>query len=318
MMMMMYLLQSSLFLAALLSKVVTAQRFEFDLKAGTVRDIDGTQQTYHRDLQNTIYPPDGWVEGCRYRGPRLECTETYLIPSSNGVTAVYFTAECDGNSNSFDFRNPDFATNCQCRAILKEAATGDEKRCPCQVCAENLGENPVFVDCSANTPPPSPPAADDTGFGSSSGTATEANEQDTGFGGSGTVTLEANEQDTGFGGSGTVTLEADEPDTGFGGGATTEANEQDVGFANDPFIINSCTSLDCRGYCNATCSLNCGEENPCDFCANHPDNIQPTDAPEEQGVGVNSAAACFGSSVGMVSAVLCLGTGLAVQLLQWV
>jgi len=264
--MMLYLLQSSLFLAAFLSKVVTAQRYEFDLKAGTVHDIDGTQQTYHRDLQNTIYPPDGWIEGCRYRGPRLECTETYLIPSSNGVTAVYFTAECDGNSNSMDFRDPNFSTNCDCGAILKEAATGEEKQCPCQICAAGLGENPVLVDCSANTAPPADDA--DTSFGTDSGT----------------VSLEANEQD-------------------------------EVGFANDPFVINSCTSLDCFGNCNATCSLNCGEVNPCDFCANHPDNIQPTDAPEEQGVEVNSAAAAFlgSTTVGILSAVL---VGLAAQLLQ--
>lgn len=60
-------------------------------------------------------------------------------------------------------------------------------------------------------------------------------------------------------------------------------NGTDTGL--DPFIFDTCTSVDCSGDCNGTCSLSCEDSgSACDFCANNEDNM-PTISPVGYGSG---------------------------------
>jgi hypothetical protein len=53
----------------------------------------------------------------------------------------------------------------------------------------------------------------------------------------------------------------------------------------DPFLFLSCTSIDCFGTCNGTCSLNCNDPsgNVCPFCETYSGPGAPTSSPTGSG-----------------------------------
>lgn len=93
-------------------------------------------------------PPPESSNSCQLQGPDLVCEYGFAILGKQEGTGaqVNFRAQCDGNANvGLDFRR---APNCQCSASVFDLATGSEKTCPCTVCAVELGDYPVTVDCS--------------------------------------------------------------------------------------------------------------------------------------------------------------------------
>jgi hypothetical protein len=74
-------------------------------------------------------------------------------------------------------------------------------------------------------------------------------------------------------------------------GSATSATAKSAGNSTtsnvtaDPYIFNTCTSVDCSGACNGTCSLTCDDSaTACPFCENFIGN-QPTMAPTGSGEG---------------------------------
>ena len=190
-----------------------AQELKFDFSGLhlTSATLDGHEV---RDLQTSSEP-------CNLVGSHLVCNYAYQIQGQTydpnldtkvpTVTDVSFQARCDGNANAgFDYRR---ASNCGCQATLtKTTDSGTSVQyCPCQVCAAELGDNPIHINCTAT---------------SSNSTATESAEE-----------------------SGSSTTSAAAPNS-------------------TNFIVQTCSSVDCFGYCNSTCSLNCDDTTmePCDFC----------------------------------------------------
>ena len=73
----------------------------------------------------------------------------------------------------------------------------------------------------------------------------------------------------------------------------------------NPYIVSSCTSLDCSSSCNGTCALNCANSGTaCKFCSNA-DGNQPTASPTG---GSGNDIKNFGdsSSAGLTSALVSL------------
>jgi hypothetical protein len=105
-----------------------------------------------------------------------------------------------------------------------------------------------------------------------------------------------------------------------GGGAEGSAQEQaledEAPAVPDPYVVQTCTSLDCAAACNGTCRLDCSvSDGSCPFCENNPANA-PTPAPvgdaEEDGIAnfgekdrQSSAAPATSSPVVVGAAFLC-------------
>ena len=205
--------------------VARAQELTFDFANRHLRSasLDGIPV---RDLQSSSNP-------CRLEGPYLVCDYGYEIQGQTydegsdtilpTLTSVAFQAKCVADANiGFDYRR---SASCSCQATVTKTDLATEnvlsqQYCPCQVCAAELGDSPIHINC------------------------TEA-------------------QDV-------ATQSAEEPSTTgsqFGGATTATATTTATTSAS--FIVQNCTSVDCFGYCNSTCSLNCDNTTgipPCDFC----------------------------------------------------
>lgn len=200
--------------------VARAQELTFDFanRHLTSASLDGQPV---RDLQSNP---------CRLEGPYLVCDygyelqgQTYDAESDTKfptLTSVAFQAKCVADANiGFDYRR---STSCSCQATVNttEAATGNLyslKYCPCQVCAAELGDSPIHINCTE---------AQDMATQSAEETTTTGSE--------------------------------------FGGATTTMTAS-----TSTTFIVQTCSSVDCFGYCNSTCSLNCDNSTgipPCEFC----------------------------------------------------
>jgi len=71
----------------------------------------------------------------------------------------------------------------------------------------------------------------------------------------------------------------------------------------DPFIINTCSSLDCDFACNGTCRYDCFNSGPeCPFCSNNP--LAPTPSPTGEGLGKEGGS---GASFACISGLIVLG-----------
>lgn len=134
------------------------------------------------------------------------------------------------------------AANCGCQARV-EVPGQPPKTCPCTVCQAGFGKNPINVDCSMYED-----QQDDQ-----STTAPEVTDS---------IKVIPEVSDS-------VKLPDD----------TTAATQPPQ---VSPYVVNTCTSLDCSAACNGTCALNCANsEEACIFCANNIAN-QPTGAPTGQ------------------------------------
>lgn len=170
------------------------------------------------------------------------------ITQTGAYTNLTITTLCDLNDDiGFDFRKAD---NCNCEVLVSRSlANGtalQPKYCPCLICSEGFGNNPVSIDCSGwDNYIPSP------------STNTTINTTDTNT--SSPIT------DTKQGNSTTTTNSS----TSVDGNTTSESYI-------DSIIINSCSSLDCGLACNGTCRIDCAtSDQACSFCSNNPNNTEP-------------------------------------------
>mmetsp|Transcript_19190 Transcript_19190/g.41255 ORF Transcript_19190/g.41255 Transcript_19190/m.41255 type:complete len:240 (+) Transcript_19190:119-838(+) len=87
----------------------------------------------------------------------------------------------------------------------------------------------------------------------------------------------------------------------------------------DPFIISTCSFLDCGFGCNGTCEFSCKESGPsCSFCANNPNapTLAPTgyDGSREPSLIPSSKANGAASTLGALALSL---AAIGFQLLHW-
>ena len=203
--------QSGVFFAA------RAQELTFDFAGGNLMSASLDGQSL-RDLQTASNP-------CYLEGAYLVCNYGYEMQGQTydkesdttfpTTTSVAFQAKCVADANiGFDYRR---STSCACQATVTKTESDtktvySQQNCPCQVCAAELGDSPIHINC------------------------TEAQD----------VAIESTEQTIG---------------AAFGSATSTTTSTS--------FIVQNCTSVDCFGYCNSTCSLNCDNSTgipPCDFC----------------------------------------------------
>ena len=263
------------------------EQYTFDFTGNDAATIEGAPGKFPaRRLQS---------EDCLYVGANLRCTLSFQIEGANGTfTDVLFLAICQANSQTlFDPRK---AAGCSCQAQVSKPGE-PPKICPCTVCQEGFGENPINVDCSNAT---STAQVRQGGFGVVSvdaddgvlsGGATLTEEGESGGGGDSVSIADG-------GGGDSVSL----TDGGGDSVSLSTTNEAAAAAADrsTPYIANTCTSVDCSGACNGTCALNCADsDTSCIFCANARENqptVSPTGAANDDILGYSPPTATSGGS----------------------
>ena len=237
--------------------VTSGERYTFDVtKRADVKSpsvvVDGEASLPTRMLQSDSDP-------CYYSADKLVCIYSFAAGPVGNETSITFMAQCDINElYKFDYRQ---ASNCACLAQVTPAF-GTMKECPCAVCAANLGETPVSVDCSVleMTEP----------------IATTRAENITEDDGTGTALIDDS-----------VSIPADNTTIANPGEDVniTATNTNNTEALVDPFIFATCSSIDCFGACNGTCSLNCNDPsgNICPYCETYTGSGASTPAPTGSG-----------------------------------
>jgi hypothetical protein len=195
------------------------------------------------------------AEPCYFSGDRLVCEYSFVAGPTANETSITFQARCDINAQyGFDYRQ---ATNCACSARVTPAV-GSPKNCPCAICAANLGETPVSVDCSVHEEAP-------PGNITSTSRAENITDDDV----TGSVSID----DSVAIPASNVTITA------------TNTNDTNATNSISPFIFAECSSIDCFGACNGTCSLNCNDPsgNVCPYCETYTGSGATTSAPTGSG-----------------------------------
>jgi hypothetical protein len=259
--MMIFPLLSLLFLAS--RSHVSAERYTFDLTKRSMKDSPSVSLTDTslpvRSLQSDNKNP------CYINGDKIVCIYSFMAGSVGNETTIDFMAQCDSDKRyGFEYRK---LPNCACLARVTPAH-GVMKECPCSVCAVDLGETPVSVDCSGHEKSIGMNETETVTSTSRLENITDANVP-------GSVSIDdsvtvANENVTG---------------TESGGVAVSPPVNSKVNTNNesmvDPFIFAECTSIDCFGACNGTCSLSCNDPagNNCPYCENYAGVGAPTSSP---------------------------------------
>ena len=247
---------------ALVVSVAAGERYTFDFtkhnvmrKPSVVKKGDtSTTITTTRMLQS-----DGNTEPCYYDSNKLVCQYSFAAGAVGNETAITFMARCDINPlYGFDYRR---TSNCACLALVTPAF-GTKKECPCTVCAADLGETPVSVDCSVHETPAT--------------IATTSRAEN------------ITEDDDDLNGSASVDDSVSIPEANA---TTINASEEvnitttDTNNIISPFIFSECSSIDCFGACNGTCSLDCDDPsgNVCPYCETYTGSGATTSAPTGSG-----------------------------------
>ena len=246
---------------ALIASVTAEEQYKFDFteREGTSRPsilTKGDASLSARMLQsNSISDP------CYFSNDKIVCIYPFVVGSIGNETKIEFMAECDNTQYGFDFRR---ASNCACLALVTPAH-GTMKKCPCTVCGVDLGETPVSVDCSVHEP--------STTIATTSRAENVTDDNDL----TGSVSIDDS-----------VSIPADNvtainSTSGTFNNTTLDANNTEV--LADPFIFSTCSSIDCFGACNGTCSFNCNDPsgNVCSFCETYTGSGATTSAPTGSG-----------------------------------
>jgi hypothetical protein len=239
----------------LLLALASAEQYSFDNAKSPVLAQQGVPLL-------TRMLTDPTQDKCNYEGPYLVCKDGFEVGNEKNLTIVTFEVRCDiDTTNAFDFRK---APGCMCQAVVSNPLSeGGPKTCPCTICQAGFGDTPINVDCSSIG-------------GSNAGENEETSEMATNetmvnetMVASNETMSESNETMT-DGVSDSVALPS-----------ASHARHLQNGTTLDPYIFDTCTSVDCSGACNGTCALNCDASGvACSFCANAPGN-QATLAPTQ-------------------------------------
>lgn len=199
-------------------------------------------------------------DSCYLSNNKIVCVYSFVAGSVGNETMIEFMAECDNGPFGFDFRR---ASNCACVAHVTPAY-GTMKECPCSVCAVDLGETPVSVDCSVHEKPATI---------ATTSRADNITDDDL----TGSVTIDDS-----------VSIPADNVTAinitdGQVNITATDTNTTEA--LVDPFIFATCSSIDCFFACNGTCSSNCNDPsgNVCPFCETYTGSGATTSAPTGSG-----------------------------------
>jgi hypothetical protein len=194
---------------------------------------------------------------CGFEGDKLLCEHAFEVTGQNNdKIVIQFTARCDADSQvKFNYQR---AANCQCQAMVASQDGSPPKICPCTVCQAGFGDVPVNVDCTLYE-------ADYLAAKGNTATSTTRSGD--------LVTDSVAIDDT----AGTATI--DDP---AAGNSTASGNETTL---ITPYVVGTCTSIDCGAACNGTCDLNCANSGTaCPYCENAAQN-QPTMSPTGGGNG---------------------------------
>jgi hypothetical protein len=208
---------------------------------------------------------------CYYQGANLVCNYGFEVGNAENLTTVTFEARCDIDPTvAFDYRK---ASGCSCRALVTNPlSVGGTKTCPCTICQAGFGDTPINVDCSSV-------GGEETSAMAANETMVPAVSNETMMDSNETMS-DSNETMT-DGVTDSVAL----PSTRHRHLQTGSAQPQ------DPFIFDTCTSVDCSGACNGTCALNCDESGPaCSYCEKVA-TVAPTQAKGEPVKNFSAAAA---------------------------
>jgi hypothetical protein len=207
---------------------------------------------------------------CYYEGPYLVCNYGFEVGNEVNLTTVTFQARCDIDPTvAFDYRK---ASGCICQAIVTNPLSpggGGAKTCPCTICQAGFGDTPINVDCS-----------------SLGGSGNEETSEMT----ASNATMLAASNETMPASNDTVSDSVALPATRHVGRRRRLQNDTTAP-PNDPYIFDTCTSVDCSGACNGTCALNCDTSGAaCSYCETVP-TLAPTPAKRGEPVKNFSAAA---------------------------
>ena len=242
--------------------ITTGEQYMFDF---TGRDGKKSPSVVKKSDESTVtrmlQPDDSTDEPCYYNDDKLECNYSFAAGSVGNETSITFKAQCDINAlYGFDYRR---ASNCACLAQVTPAF-GTMKECPCTVCAADLGETPVSVDCSVHETP--------TTIATTSRAENITDDNNV----TGSVSIDDS-----------VSIPVNNATTISTGEQvnvnTTNTNDTDANVSS--FIFATCSSIDCFGACNGTCSLNCNDPsgNVCEYCETYTGDGATTSAPTGSG-----------------------------------
>jgi hypothetical protein len=247
---------------ALVVSVIMGEQYTFDFtKRDAMKSPSLARKGVDASLSARMLQSGSSSDSCYLSNNKIVCVYSFVAGSIGNETTIEFMAECDNNPQyGFDFRR---ASNCACVANVIPAH-GATKQCPCTVCAVDLGETPVSVDCSVHEQPAT--------------IATTSRAENITDDVTGSVSIDDS-----------VSIPADNVtiisnNTGGEVNITVvDANTTEVSV--DPFIFATCSSIDCFGACNGTCSFNCNDPsgNVCSFCETYTGSGAITSAPTGSG-----------------------------------
>ena len=248
---------------ALLVSVTMGEQYTFDFtERGGMKSPSIAMKGNDASISTRLLQSGSSSDSCYLSNNKIVCVISFVAGSVGNETTIEFMAECDNGPFGFDYRR---ASNCACVANVLPAH-GTMKQCPCSVCAVDLGETPVSVDCSVHEKP----ATIETTLRAENITDDEDDV-------TGSVSIDDS-----------VSIPADNfTAIDYTGGevniTTSDANTTEV--AVDPFIFATCSSIDCSFACNGTCSSNCNDPsgNVCSFCETYTGSGATTSAPTGSG-----------------------------------
>lgn len=252
------------FTSILLVSSAFAEQYSFDLSDITNPSISQPgRETFRRRLL---------AADCGFEGDKLVCDHGFEVETDTGdMIVVQFSARCDADSQiRFNYQR---AANCQCSALVTTPDGKPPKRCPCTVCQAGFGDVPVNVDCTQYEEEYLAALANGADTSSVTSTTRSADQ----------VTDSVVIDDT----PGTAKID-DTPgtakiDDSVAVGNTSNLETQQP--ITTPYVVGTCTSIDCGAACNGTCDLNCANAGTaCPYCANAAQN-QPTATPTGSGDG---------------------------------
>jgi len=243
-----------------------------------ILDEGDDAENQHRELQTsggTVPDLIGLTSDCNtVGGTQFECDMHQRIGTLDDYMDMNFTVGCLFDvTTGFDFRR---VGGCYCSVLLTPSNTSRlPKTCPCFTCPRGFGASSVSIDCTnliPTEPPTVSPAPEDE--------ETAAPSSSVPIAASGERNLQSSEAPCvpdPFQG-----IECPEEATATNGTSTAAPSMAPTSQVPDPYIFATCTSVDCGGNCNGTCSLGCDEAGfACEFC-----EASPTAAPTGVGADV--------------------------------
>jgi hypothetical protein len=183
-----------------------------------------------------------------YGGLEFGCGLYQRVGSGSNFVDINITIVCELGEYQFDFRR---VSGCGCVALMTPSnASRVTKTCPCTVCPRGFGSSSVAIDCTNYE-----------------------------------VVTEASMEPT------MVPTSLAEAPSAMPSMAVSAQGSSDspsmVPAMNDydPFIFDTCSSIDCAANCNGTCALGCGlgAGPTCQFCFTP--TLEPTGDTTEDGLG---------------------------------